>query len=115
MHSVFISQDYCEISGNICHHELFSCVWCYTWVSTCKQCIHHKRTKVTGLLQPIHCSTPFETIGMDILSPFNPTHNGNRYIIVIVDYFTKWIRVFALPDQLTMEIAKKLEEVIFAR
>lgn len=86
-----------------------------TWISTCEQCIRRKRTKLTGLLQSIHSSAPFETIGMDILGPFNPTRNGNRYIIVIVDYFTKWVEAFAIPDQSTLEIAKKLVEEVICR
>lgn len=86
-----------------------------TWVSTCEQCIRRKRTKTIGLLKPMHSSIPFETIGMDILGPFSPTKNGNRYIIVIVDYFTKWVEAFALPDQSTLEIAKKLVEEVVCR
>ena len=27
------------------------------------------------------------------------TYNGNRYILVISDYFSRWVEAFGMPDQ----------------
>jgi hypothetical protein len=35
-------------------------------------------------------SAPLEKIAMDILGPLPTSARGNKYILVIADYFTKW-------------------------
>ncbi|XP_057250034.1 uncharacterized protein LOC130591127 [Beta vulgaris subsp. vulgaris] len=42
-------------------------------------------------LQPILCPIPFAQWGMDILGPFTTATGGRRFLIVGIDYFTKWI------------------------
>ena len=42
---------------------------------------------------------PFERIAMDLAGPLPQTDRGNVYILVIFDYFTKYVEAFALPDQ----------------
>lgn len=34
---------------------------------------------------------PFTGVGLDIVGPLYTTSNGNKYIIVLVDYLTKWV------------------------
>lgn len=54
---------------------------------------------------------PF-TEWVDVLQ-LPPTVNGNRYVVVFVDYLTKWPEAFAVPDQKATTIARLLvEEVI---
>lgn len=48
---------------------------------------------------------PLERVAMDILGPLPETSKGNKYILVIGDYFTKWIEVFPMADQETRTIA----------
>ena len=36
---------------------------------------------------------------MDIMGPLLISECGSRYMLVIVDYFTKWAEAFPLPDQ----------------
>lgn len=40
---------------------------------------------------------------------------GNRYILVIVDYFTKWTEAFAIPDHEAETVAKKLVHEFICR
>ncbi|XP_056691831.1 uncharacterized protein [Spinacia oleracea] len=42
-------------------------------------------------LQPIINPIPFAQWGMDILGPFTAASGGRKFMIVAVDYFTKWI------------------------
>jgi len=45
-------------------------------------------------------SAPFEVIGMDFLGPIKPeSNNGNKYVLVMTDAFSKWTEVVALPNQ----------------
>ncbi len=39
--------------------------------------------------------------GIDFMGPFTQTRKGNRYLLVMVDFFTKWVEVAALPSQET--------------
>ena len=53
---------------------------------------------------------PLERVAMDILGPLPPTRQGNRYILVIMDYFTKWPEAFALPNQEAEVVARAFVE-----
>jgi len=41
---------------------------------------------------------PFTRVGLDIIGPLPTTKQGNKYIITLVDYFTKWPEAKAIPD-----------------
>ena len=45
---------------------------------------------------------------MDILGPLPETENGNVYICVVSDYFTKWAEAYAMPDHTAQTIAERL-------
>ncbi|CAI5685240.1 unnamed protein product [Oreochromis niloticus] len=40
---------------------------------------------------------------------------GNRYVLVAMDYFTKWPEAYAVPDQSATTTAERLAEEMFAR
>ncbi|KAF7655095.1 hypothetical protein LDENG_00060880, partial [Lucifuga dentata] len=54
-----------------------------------------------------------ECVGVDILGPFPVTDHCNRYILVAMDYFTKWPEAYAVPDQSTATTAEKLVQEMF--
>lgn len=39
---------------------------------------------------------PGYMLGMDIMGPFPRSTRQNKYLLVIVDYFTKWVEVFPM-------------------
>ena len=43
---------------------------------------------------------------MDIMGPLPETPRGNRYILVVGDFFTKWKEAYPLPDMEALCIAK---------
>ena len=51
---------------------------------------------------------PFERIAIDIAGPFPVTDDGNHYIMVEGDYFTKWVANYAIPNQEVTTVAKEL-------
>lgn len=66
-------------------------------------------------LQQYLVGAPMERIGVDILGPFPVTDSGNRYVLVAMDYFTKWPEAYAVPDQSATTTAEKLVEEMFTR
>ena len=51
---------------------------------------------------------PFNQVHMDIMGPLPLSTEGNRYIIVYVDRFTRYTIVDALPDKSTTTVARSL-------
>lgn len=60
-------------------------------------------------MQNIVTSKPFEKIAAD-LTELPLTRRGNRYVLVVMDYFTKYLNLYALPDQRATTVAKCLFE-----
>jgi len=56
-----------------------------------------------------------ERIAVDILGPIPKTENGNVYILVIADYFTKWTEIFPMPCQEATVVAKLIVEEVVTR
>ena len=63
-------------------------------------------------LHPIPVQRPFQILGVDIME-LPTTAQGNRYVIVFQDFFTKWPFVFPAPDQKAIRIARLLTEEVF--
>lgn len=86
------------------------------YVMSCQFCNKRKfrRQRKLGKMGRVKGHYPFDIIGVDILGPLPKTANGNRYIVVFIDYFTKYVEAFAIPDQETEVIARKLlDEVVY--
>ena len=41
----------------------------------------------------------FVRVGIDIVGLYNMTSEGNCYILVVSDYFAKWVEAYPLKDQ----------------
>ena len=52
---------------------------------------------------------------MDIVGPLPRTKQGNRFIIVLNDYFTWWPEAFSVVDHDAGTVSKKLMEGWFSR
>ncbi|GBM64621.1 hypothetical protein AVEN_91694-1 [Araneus ventricosus] len=47
-------------------------------------------------------------MALDILGPLPVTTKGNRYVLVLMDYFTKWPDAITIPDQEASTVAEEL-------
>ena len=58
-------------------------------------------------MQQYQMGAPMERVGVDILGPLPTTDSRNRYILVAMDYFTKWPEAYAVPDQSAVTTAER--------
>ncbi|KAJ8381238.1 hypothetical protein SKAU_G00020160 [Synaphobranchus kaupii] len=94
-----------------CRHDVELHVHC------CDSCTAQKgpNQRSRAPLQQHLVGAPMERVGVDVLGPFPVTDSGNRYILVAMDYFTKWPEAFAVPDQSAATMAERLVEEMFTR
>ena len=58
----------------------------------------------------VEVGNAFDMIAADICGTYKTSENGNKYILVITEYLTKWPECFAIPNQEASTIAEKFEE-----
>ena len=66
-------------------------------------------------LQPIMNPIPFAQWGMDIMGPFPQAAGGKKFLLVGVDYFTKWIEAKPTPRIKAKQVEKFIWTHILTR
>nr|XP_009778241.1 PREDICTED: uncharacterized protein LOC104227657 [Nicotiana sylvestris] len=56
----------------------------------------------------------FDVWGIDFMGPF-PSSRGNKYILLAVDYVSKWVEAISLPTNDSMVVAAFVKKNIFSR
>ena len=87
------------------------------WCRTCSTCATRKTQvpKQRAPLQTIQVGYPMQIVATDIMGPLPESEAGNSYILVVGDYFTRWMEAFPLPDQESKTVAHKLVDEVFCR
>ena len=77
------------------------------YIQHCTGCsiIKYKTRKKEGHLTPIITRQPFEMISADIVGPLPITSSGNRYILTIMDHFTRYTRAIPLKEITATRVA----------
>jgi ribonuclease HI len=66
-------------------------------------------------LTPITSPWPFSMWGVDIVGPLPPGKGGVKFVVVAVDYFTKWVEAEALVHITSQNITKFLWRSVICR
>lgn len=87
------------------------------WCATCKICVARKGPigKGKSPLQVYNVGAPFERLQVDILGPLPTSSSGNKYLLVVVDCFTKWPEAMPLKDKKANTVARSLVDQVFSR
>ena len=90
---------------------------CNNWVMRCDNCASVKPPpkSLCAPLGEMMVGAPLDRSGTDLLGPLPLTPRGNRHILVVTDYFTKWVEIFAVPDQTAETCAEVILNEVIAR
>ena len=58
---------------------------------------------------------PLDCLATDILGPFPESTRGNKYVLAVTDYFTKWVEIFPMLDQTAPTCAEIILNEVIAR
>ena len=80
------------------------------WCNTCDQCARRKTPprKAKAPMTQYNVGMPLERIAIDLQGPYPKSKRGNKYILVVGDYFTKWVDAIPLKNTTAEYVAKKL-------
>ena len=82
------------------------------WIRACSACSRRKTVRPinSGLTNITLADSPWKTVGIDILGPLPVTEDGYRWILTIVDQFTRWPIAIPLRGRSSAEIARALHD-----
>ena len=87
------------------------------YVADCEKCQKSKDPLKTprAPMQIVGASRPMERIATDILGELPVTDKGNRYILVVSDYYTKWTEAFPMPNMEARTVADIIVREVVSR
>ncbi|CAG2228441.1 unnamed protein product [Mytilus edulis] len=88
-----------------------------TYINGCDKCAKRKSPQKSkrAPMALVEANGPMERIATDILGELPETESGNKYILVVSDYYTKWTESFAMPNMEAKTVAKIIVEEVIVR
>jgi hypothetical protein len=89
-----------------------------SYVRTCHKCQLHKSETVPPrgfMLYPKQLPQPWDTLAIDLAGPYPKSKSGNTFLLIIVDYLTKWPELFAIKRATSQAVATCLVKEVFPR
>ncbi len=79
------------------------------WCQRCAMCGKYKAAvHGHGQLQQPTYGTFNERVSVDLMGPFKRTQDGNEYIVMMQDHFTKWMEGRAICGKLALTVANAI-------
>jgi hypothetical protein len=103
-------------TGNKVLHQGYYCPTIFKdfkeYVKMCDifQCMERPVQSDNMPLQPQLVLEPFDKWALDFVGPINPLSHHNSYILVCMDYVTKWMEFKALPTTTEQAIVGFIHE-----
>ena len=109
-----IFKTYCRLKRDYYWSNMSRDVKLY--VKECHKCQTYKPQALNQYTEDIPTAPglPFSRVGLDLIGPLPTTRRGNKYIIVLVDYLTKWVEAEPLQKTESEDVIRFLKGV-FAR
>ena len=86
-------------------------------VSKCEQCNRFKRADKTrhAPLQEWPASRPWQRGHVDLSGMFVPSNRGERYILSVIDYFSRYLILIPIRDKSALTVARALVDKVYSR
>ena len=87
------------------------------WCLNCPKCSSRRKPhkKFQAPLHVYNVGAPLERLAMDVMGPLPVTDQGNQYILVVMDYFSKWVEALAIPEQSAATVVHLLVTEVISR
>uniref|UniRef100_A0A096LZT0 Gypsy retrotransposon integrase-like protein 1 n=1 Tax=Poecilia formosa TaxID=48698 RepID=A0A096LZT0_POEFO len=85
----------------------------HKYIQQCPRCKGLKSSSPSkrAKLQSYQAGAPVDQLHLDILGPFPISSSGNKYILVIMDQFMRWVEAFPVPDHGAETTARMLVNI----
>jgi transposase InsO family protein len=94
------------------HH---TCVWpgmrkdVLNHIGQCVHCqVNRRAPRPVPLEKPPTPMRPFECVGIDLVGPFLPSPQGNKYLLTCIDHLTGWAEAYAIPNKTSHHVWQAL-------
>ena len=98
-------------------------LWCWPGMTTevrqvmrtCEVCQAAKQggNKAAGGRQRLFAGRPWQKVAVDLVGPMPETSRGNKWILVLMDHFTRWQDAIPLTEATAPVVASTLDERVF--
>jgi len=87
------------------------------WCRQCEGCAVSRgpSSRPHGHLRKVSAGAPMDLVAIDILSGLPATADGYKYLLVAIDYFTKWLEAIPLCDAEAQTCMRALYSAFFSR
>ena len=59
-------------------------------------------------MRKYNMGSPMDWVAIDVLGPLPTSKSGSKYILVVANYFTKWVEAFPIHNQEACIVAEIL-------
>ena len=79
-------------------------------IHECPACSANRQPvhRLKAALKDYRVGYPIDWVAIDILGPLPQSRRGNTCLLVVADYFTRWVEAYLMPDQQAATTANKL-------
>ncbi|KAG7594095.1 Ribonuclease H-like superfamily [Arabidopsis thaliana x Arabidopsis arenosa] len=90
---------------------------CEEYARKCEQCQKHAPSihQPTELLSSVSSPYPFMKWSMDIIGPLHVSTQGVKFVLVLTDYFSKWVEAAAYANVTQVQVRKFIWQDIICR
>ena len=83
----------------------------------CSECAAYHRGAPTkqGPLQIFPVGEPFERVAIDLTGPHPPSRSGHKFILTVIDLFSKWAEAIPIRNKEALTVARALMDVFVSR
>ena len=87
----------------------------FRFCQACESCSRYRRGAAPkqGLLEPLIVGDVMERISIDITGPHPASSHGHKYMLTVVDHFSKWADTFPIRNQEAKTVAQVLMDKVF--